>query len=149
MASISVAHRAAVAQGALKLRRRLVESGIPAERVGVKVGLAEVGDLEGSAIITQEGPASIIGYCVDLPAIGEGRMVDRGQAIVACVRAQGGLGLEGTAVLAYSARTWAAMTWTGGVWLVESGRYEGGEAWTVGVYTGIAAAWNALEEVCV
>ena len=149
MASISVAHRAAVAQGALRLRRRLVERGIPAEAVGCK--LAEVSDLEssGGAIIAQEGPASIIGYCVDLPAIGEGRMVDRGQAIVACVRAQGGLGLEGTAVLAYSARSWAAMTWTGGAWLVESGRYEGGEAWTVGVYTGIAAAWNALEEVCV
>ena len=147
MASISVAHRAAVAQAALRLRRRLVERGIPSEAVGCK--LAEVGDLDGSAIIAQEGPASIIGYCVDLPAIGEGRMVDRGQAIVAGVRAQGGLGLEGTAVLAYSARTWAAMTWTGGVWVVESGRYEGGEGWTVGVYVGIAAAWNALEEVCV
>lgn len=148
MASISVAHRAAVAQGALWMRRRLVESGIPSEAVGCK--LAEVGDLESSgvAIIRAEGPASIIGYCVDLPAIGEGRMCDRGQAIVAGVRAQGGLGLEGTAVLAYSARSWAAMTWTGGVWVVESGRYEG-EAWTVGVYVGIAAAWNALEEVCV
>ena len=149
MASISVAHRAAVAQGALRLRRRLVESGIPAERVGVKVGLAEVGDLGGQAIIAAEGPASVLGYAVDLSAIGEGRMVDRAQAIVAGVRAQGGLGLEGTAVLAYSARSWAAMTWTGGAWLVESGRYEGGEAWTVGVYVGIAAAWNALEEVCV
>lgn len=147
MASISVAHRAAVAQGALKLRRRMVERGIPSEAVGCK--LAEVGDLEGSAIIAAEGPRSVLGYAVDLPAIGEGRMCDRAQAIVAGVRAQGGLGLEGTAVLAYSARTWAAMTWTGGVWVVESGRYEGGEAWTVGVYTGIAAAWNALEEVCV
>lgn len=131
------------------MRRQLVERGIPAESIGVK--LADVSDLEagGGAIIAQEGPKGIIGYCVDLPAIGEGRMCDRAQAIVACVRAQGGLGLEGTAVLAYSARTWAAMTWTGGVWVVESGRYEGGEAWTVGVYTGIAAAWNALEEVCV
>ena len=91
-------------------------------------------------------PEGVVGYAVDLGEAGGVRVVSRAQAIVACIRAEGVLGLSGFAVLVCGRQRWASAVWTGKTWQVIVGDYHK-TLWVVGVYEGAGEAWESLEEV--